>query len=264
MDLIKIGKYIAGKRKELGMTQKELAEKLGMSDKSVSKWDQGICLSDVSLFQDLCLILGISLNELFAGEDIDKEKFVEKAEENILQISTDTNRQKKRFKFIIGILLIFSVLAITIAGILLWNDKQSDKLTAFSKELGIDLNKGYVEKEEEYLDESGKFGSTMLRVHFPDSSVVQKLETDDRWHALPLTQQLQKCMNNDFYFATPLPDIVEGYYFVHDKNWFVKDPYSDSEIFDRNTINVTIAVYKRVTNTLFIYTYNERNNEEKN
>lgn len=126
------------------------------------------------------------------------------------------------------------------------------------------MNKGYVEKEEEYLDESGKFGSTMLRVHFLDSSVVQKLETDDRWHALPLTQQLQKCMNNDFYFATPLPDIVEGYYFVHDKNWFVKDPYSDSEIFDWNTINVTIAVYKRVTNTLFIYTYNEKNNEEKN
>ena len=47
MDLIKIGKYIAGKRKSLGMTQKQLAEKLGMSDKSVSKWERGICLPDV-------------------------------------------------------------------------------------------------------------------------------------------------------------------------------------------------------------------------
>ena len=44
MDLIKIGKYIAGKRKSLGMTQKQLAEKLGMSDKSVSKWERGVCL----------------------------------------------------------------------------------------------------------------------------------------------------------------------------------------------------------------------------
>lgn len=259
MDLIKIGKYIAGKRKELGMTQKQLAEKLGMSDKSVSKWERGICLPDVSLFQDLCLILGISLNELFAGEDIVKEKIAEKAEENLLQISADTKRQKKRFKFITGILLIIAVLSVTIAGILLWNNKQSDKLAAFSKELGIDLTKGYVEKEEEYLDESGKFGCTMLRVHFSNSSLVQKVETDDRWHALPLTGQLRKCLSSDFNFATPLPDIVEGYYFVHDKNWFVKDPYSDSEIFDRSKINVTIAVYKKITNTLFIYTYNEKN-----
>ena len=57
MDLIKIGKYIAGKRKELGMTQKQLAEKLGMSDKSVSKWERGVCLPDVSVYSDLCLIL---------------------------------------------------------------------------------------------------------------------------------------------------------------------------------------------------------------
>ena len=46
MDLIKIGKYIAGKRKSLGMTQKQLAEKLGMSDKSVSKWERGVCLPE--------------------------------------------------------------------------------------------------------------------------------------------------------------------------------------------------------------------------
>ena len=49
MDLVKIGKYIAGKRKALGMTQKQLAEKLNMSDKSVSKWERGICLPDVSV-----------------------------------------------------------------------------------------------------------------------------------------------------------------------------------------------------------------------
>lgn len=58
MDLIKIGKYIAGKRKSLGMTQKQLAEKLGMSDKSVSKWERGICLPDVSVYLELCGILG--------------------------------------------------------------------------------------------------------------------------------------------------------------------------------------------------------------
>ena len=52
------------------MTQKQLAEKLGMSDKSVSKWEQGVSLPDVSVYKELCSILGISLNEFLAGEDI--------------------------------------------------------------------------------------------------------------------------------------------------------------------------------------------------
>ena len=56
MDLIKIGKYIASKRKSLGMTQKQLAEKLGMSDKSVSKWERGVCLPDVSLITSMIFV----------------------------------------------------------------------------------------------------------------------------------------------------------------------------------------------------------------
>ena len=76
MDLIKIGKYIAEKRKALGLTQKQLAEQLGMSDKSVSKWERGICLPDVSVYMELCGILGISMNEFLAGEDISEENIV--------------------------------------------------------------------------------------------------------------------------------------------------------------------------------------------
>lgn len=76
MDLIKIGKYIAGKRKSLGMTQKQLAEKIGMSDKSVSKWERGICLPDVSVYLELCEILGISLNEFLAQTP--NSKYLEK------------------------------------------------------------------------------------------------------------------------------------------------------------------------------------------
>ena len=60
MDLEKIGKYIETKRKALGITQVQLAERLGMNDKSVSKWERGICLPDVSVYMELCEILGIS------------------------------------------------------------------------------------------------------------------------------------------------------------------------------------------------------------
>ena len=109
MDLVKIGKYIAGKRKNLGLTQKQLAEKIGMSDKSVSKWERGICLPDVSLYFDLCSILDISINEFLAGEDIVHENIEKKSEENIISVVTDSKHRQKRLKYIICALLILSI-----------------------------------------------------------------------------------------------------------------------------------------------------------
>lgn len=105
MDLVKIGKYIAGKRKKLGLTQKQLAEKLNMSDKSVSKWERGICLSDVSVYLELCRILGISINEFLAGEDIVEGNVEQKAEENLIQMSKDNKKKQKDLKKIITLLL---------------------------------------------------------------------------------------------------------------------------------------------------------------
>lgn len=63
MDIAKIGRYIAEKRKRARLTQRQLADKLGRSDKSVSKWERGICLPDVSVYMELCEILEISVNE---------------------------------------------------------------------------------------------------------------------------------------------------------------------------------------------------------
>ena len=101
MDTVKIGKYIAGKRKALGMTQAQVAEKLGMSDKSVSKWERGICLPDVSVYMALCEILGISLNEFIAGEDIEPAEVVQKSEENLIQVTEDGEHRKHKLKKII-------------------------------------------------------------------------------------------------------------------------------------------------------------------
>ncbi len=83
MDQEKIGKFIADLRKEKKLTQVQLAEKLGVTDKSVSRWENGKCLPDVSLFRDLCNILGITLNEFFSGEKIEEEKFKEQADNNL-------------------------------------------------------------------------------------------------------------------------------------------------------------------------------------
>ena len=120
MDLVKIGKYIAGKRKNLGMAQKQLAEKIGMSDKSVSKWERGICLPDVSLYFDLCSILGISINEFLAGEDIVHENIEKKSEENIISVVTDSKRKQKSLKYIICALLILSILTTAVIATFLY------------------------------------------------------------------------------------------------------------------------------------------------
>ena len=116
MDLVKIGKYIAGKLKALGMTQKQLAEKLNMSDKSVSKWERGICLPDVSVYMELCEILGISINEFLAGEDIDAENVEKKSEDNIIQVTKDSKKKQKNLKSILAVVTTFAVIMVLVLG----------------------------------------------------------------------------------------------------------------------------------------------------
>lgn len=89
MDQDKIGKFIANCRKEHGMTQVQFAEKLGITNKAVSKWETGKCLPDASLFKDICLLLDITINELFAGEKIEKENIKAKTDENLLGVVSE-------------------------------------------------------------------------------------------------------------------------------------------------------------------------------
>lgn len=86
MDQEKIGKFIAKLRKELGMTQAELGETLGVSYKAVSKWETGRNLPDPSLYKPLCTALGITLTELFNGERIEQEHIIEKSDQVISDV----------------------------------------------------------------------------------------------------------------------------------------------------------------------------------
>ena len=124
MDLIKIGKYIAGKRKSLGMTQKQLAEKLGMSDKSVSKWERGVCLPDVSVYKELCSILGISLNEFLAGEDIAQENIIQKSETNIIEVIRDNINKQKCLKVMKCILVFIFICVVSVMGFTIYRLKK--------------------------------------------------------------------------------------------------------------------------------------------
>lgn len=127
MDLVKIGAYIAAKRKSLGLTQRQVAEKLGMSDKSVSKWERGICLPDVSVYMELCSILGITLNELFAGEDIPERDLGPKSEENLLQVTTSEKGKRKRMNRIIAALLVVILLLTGVGSYVLYKSSIADR-----------------------------------------------------------------------------------------------------------------------------------------
>ena len=87
MDQIKIGRFISEKRKAQGMTQAQLAEKLGITDRAVSKWETGRSMPDVSLMMELCSQLGITVNDLLCGEVVSMEKFNETTEKNLLEMA---------------------------------------------------------------------------------------------------------------------------------------------------------------------------------
>ena len=98
MDQAKIGRFIARRRKELGLTQAELAERLAVTDKAVSKWETGRGLPDPGLFEPLCDTLGVSLAELFAGEKVPPADLMQRTEETafgLLWLLREWGKQRK-------------------------------------------------------------------------------------------------------------------------------------------------------------------------
>lgn len=114
MDQIKIGKFIADMRKEQNLTQKQLADKLDISDRTISKWECGKGMPEVGLMLPLCEALNINVNELLAGEQISEEFYSDKAEENIIELIKENKKNKKQtLQYIFGYLTaIFVVLAV--------------------------------------------------------------------------------------------------------------------------------------------------------
>lgn len=96
MDQIKIGKFIADERKRKGYTQKQLSEKLEISDKTISKWERGNGFPEVSLLLPLCNELEITVNELLSGERVSEEDYLKKAEENMVNLVREALESKKK------------------------------------------------------------------------------------------------------------------------------------------------------------------------
>ncbi len=107
MDQIKIGRFIAERRKQNNMTQMQLAEKLGITDRAVSKWENGKTMPDSSIMLELCRLLGISVNDLLCGEVVTMDHYNEKSEQTLVEMVKQKEQSDKRLllmEWVIGCL----------------------------------------------------------------------------------------------------------------------------------------------------------------
>lgn len=111
MDQIKIGKFILNCRKEKGITQEQLAEKLGVTSKSISRWENGHTMPDYTLLKDLCNELDININELLSGEKIKGNDYMNKSEENLIKLRKQIDKRKKLLTIISYIFMAIIIIA---------------------------------------------------------------------------------------------------------------------------------------------------------
>lgn len=111
MNQEKIGIFIAEQRKLKGLTQEQLAEKIGVTKNAVSKWERGLCLMDMSLLRPLSEILGVSVNEILQGEKIKDKDFEKKSEENIIKLTELVNLKTMKYG-VIGMAIFFMILVL--------------------------------------------------------------------------------------------------------------------------------------------------------
>lgn len=99
MDQLKIGRFIAAERKRQGLTQRQLAEQLSISDKTISKWECGKGLPEVSLMLPLCKALQIGVNDLLSGERLCEDNYRKRAEENLMNLIEENRENKNRMLY---------------------------------------------------------------------------------------------------------------------------------------------------------------------
>ena len=121
MNQVQIGRFLAQERKRKGYTQKQLSEKLGISDKTISKWECGNGFPEVSLLLPLCGELDITVNELLSGERVCEEDYRRKAEENMVNLVKEAQESRKKIilsAMVAGLALLAAVPLIVLSGAL--------------------------------------------------------------------------------------------------------------------------------------------------
>ena len=201
MNQEKIGKFIAECRKEKNLTQIQLAEKLNMSYKSISKWETGRGMPDSSIMLELCNYLGINVNELLSGEHLKEQEYQEKANENIISIAKefDKNRKIKNRIIVVTVVIFLCLLLIFITNIAYKNIEISVKyddrlieckiendniICSFNGSSLVILSSQKINTDEETLIfVNGKMLlQNKIRSHFETWDSMAQLNNGDNYH----------------------------------------------------------------------------------
>lgn len=178
MNQVKIGKFIASKRKEQGLTQLQLAEKLCITDRAVSKWETGKSLPDTSLMPELCKLLKITINDLLCGEVVSVENYNEKAEKALLEMVKKEEMQNKKLmmyenvigfgstiSFLIQVLVAVFFVKNTTAQIILFILAFAFLIVGVSFALKIEAETGYYECQKCHNKYVPKYSSVYFAMH---------------------------------------------------------------------------------------------------
>ena len=178
MNQVKIGKFIASKRKEQGLTQLQLAEKLGITDRAVSKWETGKSLPDASLMPELCKLLKITINDLLCGEVVSVENYNEKAEKALLEMVKKEEMQNKKLimyenvigfgstiSFLIQVLVAVFFVKNTTAQIILFILAFAFLIVGVSFALKIEAETGYYECQKCHYKYVPKYSQVYFAMH---------------------------------------------------------------------------------------------------
>lgn len=223
MNTEKIGKFIAKKRKEKNYTQKELADKLSVTDRAVSKWERGMGCPDISLLENLSKILDISIVELLNGEEKENIEIIEKDIINSMKYSKINTKNKiiNNLNVILSTLIIFVVILL-----LSFNIFNSYKLNKVEKE---DYNDPYVTQR------SVKNIENYINII---KSNRGKYNEEDYKNILKYVNSLEKSLNNKY---------------IYQKSFNIKDFYKFSEYYNQNLYTKYNGLNKSLYYTLIKY-----------
>ncbi len=207
MDQEKIGKFIANCRKEKNITQQELAEKLGVSDRTIGNWENGRNMPDLSLFKPLCQELDITLNDLISGEKVKEKEYQKKLEENIINTINYTNKKIENRNNFIGSLFIAFGILISVTAIAIFPSESSwgsiySILGAIISLIGISKFTKRLSYPKRLLCNLSYFSIFIIILMAIDYIGVINIKQAPRFSLLTISGE------NVIYYDTPFYDVV--------------------------------------------------------
>ena len=207
MNQEKIGKFIAKCRKNKNMTQQELAEKLGVSDRTIGNWENGRNMPDLLLFKPLCGELNISLNDLMSGEKVKEKDYQEKLKENIINAIDYTNKKIENRNNFIGLILITFGVLISITAVSIFPSESSwgsiySVFGAIVSLVGVSRFTRKLTYEKRLICNFGYFLVFILMLMMIDYIGVINIQQAPRFSLVKVSGE------NVIYYDTPFYDVV--------------------------------------------------------